>query len=412
MDRILAFVLAAGRVDELLTLTERRPKSAVPVFGIYRVIDFVLSNMMHSGVDSVGILSQYNPFELMRHIGGGEHWDFSGRARTVRILPPYRGLRGSDWYKGTADAIYQNIGYIEEYQPEHVLIASADHVYRMDYQPMFDFHKANKAGVTVCFTRVRKKEKRFGYGMLDAKNRVNKYLEKPDRPPSNLASMTVYLFRTGLLIDLLKDNAHSKSHEFGNDILPLLIRDRTMYGYLFKGPWAYTRTVPSYFDLHRDLLRGKYDLDAWQIRTNLTDRCEYADRVPARINGTVKNSYVSEGCTINGTVVNSVLSPGVRVDDRARVRNSIIFHDCVIKKGAHMDRVICDKDVIVNENARVGTFGYDIPSSEYGDLLSSGATLIGKSVAIPAGSKIGSNTAIFSTARIQSSSIDPGSTLR
>jgi glucose-1-phosphate adenylyltransferase len=164
--------------------------------------------------------------------------------------------------------------------------------------------------------------------------------------------------------------------------------------------------------MHNDMLRRKYDLNAWQIRTNLIDRCEYADRVPARIDGTVKNSFISEGCIINGRVINSVLSPGVRVEAKALVKNSIVLHDCVINKGVQMDRTICDKDVIVNEHARVGTFGHDIPSTEQGDLLSSGVTLIGKSIIIPPGAAIGSNTAIFSTARVEKLKIDPGSTLR
>ncbi len=412
MDKVLALVLAAGRVDELLTLTERRPKSAVPVFGMYRVIDFVLSNMMHSGINVVGVLSQYRPFELMHHIGGGEHWDFSGRAREIRVLPPYRGMRASDWYKGTADAIYQNIGFIEEFNPENVLIASADHIYRMDYQAMYDFHKAKSADVTVCFTSVKKKEKRFGYGILDKKNRVVEYIEKPEKSVMDLASMTVYLFKTGVLINLLKENARNVSHEFGRDILPALTNSGKMFGYIFKGYWAYARTIPSYYKLHQDLLKREIDLEAWQIRTNLIDRCEYADRVPSRIDGQVKNSLISDGCIIKGRVVNSVLSPGVRVDEKASVQNSIIFHDCIIENGSLLDRVICDKDVIVSEKAQIGHFGHDVSSSEFGELLDTGITLIGKSIRIPETARIGSNTAIFSTAKIEQLNIEPGSTLR
>ncbi len=412
MVKVLALVLAAGRVDELLTLTERRPKSAVPVFGMYRVIDFVLSNMMHSGVNAIGVLSQYRPLELMRHIGGGEHWDFTGRARGIRILPPYRGLRASDWYKGTADAIYQNISFIEEYDPECVLIASADHVYRMDYQAIYDFHQTMNADVTVCFTRVKQRDRRFGYGRIDRKQRVVEYIEKPEKPISDLASMTVYLFRTGLLLDLLKENARRDSHEFGRDILPLILNDGKLFGFLFKGLWAYTRTIASYIDLHDDFLKGKYDLGAWQVRTNLVDRCEYSDRVPSRIDGKVLNSYVSEGCVVEGQVINSVLSPGVRVESKAVVKDSIILHDCVIKQGSRLDRVICDKDVTVNEHSAIGAFGHDIPSVEHGELLDSGVTLIGKSVTIPRGTSIGSNTAIYSTARLDRSNIEPGSTLR
>ena len=161
MKSVLAMILAGGRVDELLALTEKRPKAALPIFGTYRIIDFTLSNMMHSGIDNVGVLSQYRPYSLTRHIGTGEHWDFTGRKRGVRILPPYQGFHESDWYKGTADAVFQNVSYIEEYNPEHVLIAAGDHVYRMDYRELVKFHVENKADLTVCFTKAKEKSSWF-----------------------------------------------------------------------------------------------------------------------------------------------------------------------------------------------------------------------------------------------------------
>ncbi|MBE0433814.1 glucose-1-phosphate adenylyltransferase, partial [candidate division WOR-3 bacterium] len=188
---ILAMVLAGGRVDELLCLTEHRPKSALPVFATYRIIDFVLSNLMHAGIRHVGVLSQYRPHALVRHVGTGEHWDFVGRGRGIRLLPPYRGLRASDWYKGTADAVYQNMSYIETFKPEHVLIASADHIYRMDYRPFIRFHVDNDADATVSFTRMKKRSSRFGYGVIDRQGRLLDYQEKPDRPPSAWISMTL-----------------------------------------------------------------------------------------------------------------------------------------------------------------------------------------------------------------------------
>jgi glucose-1-phosphate adenylyltransferase len=167
MSSVLAMVLAGGRVDELLCLTEMRPKSALPVFATHRIIDFVLSNLMHAGISNVGVLSQYRPSALVRHIGTGEHWDFIGRSRDIRMLPPYRGSKASDWYKGTADAVFQNISYIDQFRPEHLLVASADHIYRMDYRPFIEFHISHDADATVCFTRMKKKSSRFGYGVLN-----------------------------------------------------------------------------------------------------------------------------------------------------------------------------------------------------------------------------------------------------
>jgi len=412
MNRTLALVLAAGQVDELLTLTERRPKSAVPVFGIYRAIDFVLSNLMHSGISNVGVLSQFRPYSLLRHIGTGEHWDFIGRTRTLNILPPYRGQKESDWYKGTADAIYQNISFIESHKPDNVLICSADHIYRMDYQPLLQFHIDNKAEATACFTKVISKSKRFGYAVIENNHKIMEYVEKPEKPPTNMASMTVYLFKTSLLIDLLRTNAKENSHEFGRDILPKLVKQEMLYGYKFRDPWYYARTIKSYYKAHQALLGRKFDLSAWQIRTNLIERSEKGDRVPTRVNGSVINSVISEGCVINGQVANSVLSPGVIVDKGAIVQDSIIFHDSLIQSGAFLKRAIIDKDVVIGEDAEIGRSGSDVRSKEYAELLEDGFTLVGKSIKIPTRARIEANSVIFSTTRDIPGEIPAGSTLK
>ncbi len=412
MPNIVAFVLAGGRVDELLCLTEKRPKSALPVFGIYRIIDCVLSNLMHAGIEHVGVLSQYRPSALVRHIGTGEHWDFVGRKRGIRMLPPYRGFKASDWYKGTADAVYQNIAYIEEFNAQHVLIASADHVYRMDYKPFIQFHIDNDADATVCFTRTRKKSSRFGYGIMDRLGRIEKYIEKPETAPGPWASMTLYMFKTDVLLDALYNNAHETSHEFGRDVLPTLMHGHTVYGYRFTGYWAYARTIDSYYTTNMDLLQGKVDLNQWHIRTNLVERCANCERAPASINGTVYNSVISEGCVVEGTVKNSILSPGVRVDTGATVVDSLIYHDAHVNKGAQLNKVICDKDSMIGENCMIGMCGEEVPSREYPDLLHSGITLIGKKCDIPSGTDIGANTAIYSAAEIGRRKIESGSTVR
>jgi len=409
---VLAMVLAGGRVDELLCLTEMRPKAALPVFGTYRIIDFVLSNLMHAGVNNVGVLSQYRPYALVRHIGTGEHWDFVGRSRDIRMLPPYRGSKASDWYKGTADAVYQNISYIEHFHPEHLLVASADHIYRMDYRPFIDFHIDRGADATACFTMTKRKSSRFGYGVIDRTGKLIDYQEKPDKPPSDWVSMTLYLFKTDFMIDVLKTNAKEQSHEFGRDIIAKIGANCRLSAYKFRGYWAYARTVDSYYDTNMDLIRGKVALSDWQVRTNLLERCVRGDRLPAHINGKVANSVVSEGCVIHGIVKNSLLSPGVTVAPGAEVYDSIIFHDTSIEANAKLTKVICDKDVRIGSESTVGGFGADTPSREYKELLRSGITMIGRNTIVPARTEIGANTAIYSGARITQEHIEPGSTIR
>ncbi len=224
--------------------------------------------------------------------------------------------------------------------------------------------------------------------------------------------MTIYLFKTSVLIDLLKSNAKENSHEFGRDILPKLVKNKKLFGYKFNEPWYYARTIKSYYKAHMALLDRKFDLNAWQIRTNMVERNELGDRVPARINGDVKNSVISEGCVIHGSVINSVLSPGVNVEKGAVVRDSIVLHDSLIQANAALNQVICDKDVIVSEDAEIGGLGAEVPSREYGELLADGFTLIGRGVNIPARTRIAANTAIYSTVRSIANNIPAGSTLK
>lgn len=412
MDDVLAMILAGGRVDELLALTEKRPKAALPVFGSYRIIDFVLSNMMHSGLDNVGVLSQFRPYSLMRHIKTGEPWDFIGRKRSVRILPPYKGLQESDWYKGTADAVYQNISYIEEYNPRHVLIAAGDHIYRLDYRELFKEHLENNADLTVGFTRVKEKSSWFGYGIIDRAGVLKKYFEKPKENPSSWASMTVYLFKKEFLYDVLRENARAASHEFGRDIIPRVLTAGRIFAYKFYGYWAYARTVDAYFNANMSFLNRAVDLKSWQVRSDLSEGSARGDRMPASIDGRVSNTIISEGCVIHGEVENSVLSPGVTVDAGARVVDSILMHDTRIGANAKLRKVICDKCCVIDENADIGAYGQSIPSQEFGKLLGSGISVIGRGVRILPNTKIGANTVVYSTANVDAAGIPAGSVLR
>ncbi len=412
MNELVGMILAGGRVDELLTLTERRPKAAVPIFGIYRFIDFVLSNMMRSRIDNVGVLSQFRPYSLMRHLGNGEHWDFIGRKRGLRILPPYKGLKEYDWYRGTADAVYQNIAYIEEFKPRYVIVAAADHIYQLDYRDVLDFHKERNAEVTVCFTKSKIKKPWFGYGVIENNGRLAEYQEKPEKPISDWISMTVYVFQTEVLFELLKENAQTDSHEFGRDIISRLPGKSNIYGYKFDGYWAYARTVNMYYQTNMELLRSKINLRKWQICTNLIEGCTLRDRLPARITGKVSNSYISHGCVIQGTVINSILSPDVVVEKGAEVIDSVVFHGTKIKRNARLKKVICDKQCEIGANAEVGTFGEEIFSTEFENLLNTGITLIGKETKIASGVKIGANTVIYAGKSVIEKEIKPGSTIR
>ncbi|UCC12702.1 MAG: glucose-1-phosphate adenylyltransferase [candidate division WOR-3 bacterium] len=411
MKNIVALLLAGGRVDELLCLTSRRAKAALPIFGIYRFIDFALSNCMHAAIDNIGVLSQYRPHALMRHIGSGEHWDFTGRQRSVRILPPYSGHAGSDWYQGTADAVYQNIAFIEEFSPEHVLIASGDHVYRMDYRPLIQFHIDHNADATVCFTHVPTVHTRFGYGMIDAHDRLIAYEEKPSSPPSDLVSMTLYVFKTRVLIDVLRANAGMSSHEFGRDIIPSMITDYKVYGCLHDGYWAYARSINSYYRTNMDFLEGKIDLHAWQIRTNLLERCAHRDRLPARIDGHAVNSVIGDECVVEGSVEDSILSPGVIIEEHAVVKHAVIFHDTVVHRHAHISRAICDKDVHIHDGAEIGLRGDDVPSKKFGALLNTGITVVGRKATIAHNVRIGANSIIMPSAHVTAMDIPPGSTV-
>jgi glucose-1-phosphate adenylyltransferase len=387
---VLAMILAGGRVDELGVLTFYRPKSAVPFGALYRIIDFPMSNLMHSGIERVGILSQYRPFRLMSHIANGEPWDMVGRNRFATILPPYKGMEAFDWYKGTADAVYQNIDFINLYNPDLVLILSGDHIYKMDYQKMIAFHLEKKADLTIAFTRMPKLgAHRFGQADIEDEDerggKVIRYVEKPEVPLFEWASLTIYLFNPRILVEALVDNAHQETREFGKDIIPSLQGRCKVYGYKHHGYWGYTQTLEEYWQTNMELIgsNSSLDLRSWQVRTNLADRA-IRDRTPARIGSraSVEDSLFYSGCTIKGTVIRSILFPGVTVEEGAVVENSIIFIDTVIGREARVTRCISDLGVIIGCGARIGE-GRNDP-----------LTVIGSSSAIPEGVVISSGTTV------------------
>jgi len=391
----LVLILAGGVGSRLNILVGHRAKPAVPFAGIYRIIDFSLSNVMNSGMTRVGVLTQYKPLSLMRHIGGGEAWDFTGRTRGVKILPPRTGEKESDWYQGTADAIRQNIDFIESNPSEEIVILSGDHIYQMDYDAMVEYHRYKKADVTVAMMVVPLSDMhQFGSGIVDKENRIVEWEEKPENPRTNLASMGIYVFDTRYLLKTL-----SRSREevdFGMHILPRALENDRVFAYPFYGYWRDVGTIQAYWEANMDIIREDSGISPqqWGIRPNLSADGRPMDRAPTRFltGSAVRSSLISAGCVIEGTVVNSVLSPGVHVAEGAVVRDSVIFEDSRIDRGAVVDLTVCDKRVRIGRDAVVGAEGDNgKPNRLFPKHLYTGITLIGKESVVPTGMRIGRN---------------------
>lgn len=391
----LVLLLAGGIGSRLNLLVSRRAKPAVPFGGLYRIIDFSLSNVMNSGFTKVGVLTQYKPLSLMSHIGNGEAWDFTGRTRGVKILPPRTGEQDSDWYQGTADAIRQNIDFIENNPSEQVVILSGDHIYRMDFDAMVSYHQHKKADITIGMMVVPKRDiHEFGTGIINADNRIIDWEEKPKVPRTNLASMGIYVFDTKYLLrTLAKDR---KEVDFGMHIIPRAIKEDGVFAYPFYGYWRDVGTIQSYWETNMDIIRPDSGIspEEWEIRSNPDYGGRPMDRAPARfLDGSrVTSSMVASGCVIEGTVVNSVLSPGVHVKKGATVSNSVIFADSVIEENAVVDLAILDKRVYIGAGSRVGDGdGLDVVNRKFPKHLYTGITLVGKEAMIPPGVRIGRN---------------------
>ncbi len=417
MRDTLAIILAGGVGSRLNILVKLRAKPAVPFGGIYRIIDFALSNVMNSDLSRVAVLTQYKPLSLMGHIGDGSAWDLSGRTREVKILPPRTGEEDSDWYKGTADAVRQNLDFIESRPSSQILILSGDHVYYMDYKDMVKYHRAIGAKVTVAMMTVPwEQTHQFGIGILDDKGRIIDWEEKPKKAKSNLASMGIYVFDTDYLVDSLKRTTET---DFGHHILPKALEDGQLFGYVFKGYWRDVGTIQSFWDAHMDLLDPASGLDpqTWGIVTNLEAGSMPCDWPPAHVvpGAIIENSAISAGCTIKGIVINSVLSPGVTVESGATVKDSIIMHKTVVEKDCMISKVICDKEVTFGQGARVGDPNAKEPNRDFPSHLSTGITLIGKWSQIPQKALVGGNCIIFPkiTARDwKAPNLPSGSTLK
>ena len=398
MEGVVAIILAGGQGERLGILAVERTKPAIPFAGKYRIIDFTLSNCVNSGIYNVAIATQYQPRSLTDHIGIGMPWGFARPDSKIQLLNPYLAREeGRGWYKGTADAVYQNWQFIEEQDAELVVILSGDHIYKMDYNDMIDFHRKNQADATIAVTRLSRDELiHFGTVTVDENQQVTGFQEKVKEPKSDLVSMGVYVFQRELLRQILEDDAQRRSskHDFGRNIFPQLAGNCRLYAYNFEGYWRDVGTIRSYWEANMRLLESPPSISFsadWPIRTK-----EDEPRSPTVIShrGDVVNSMVSHGCIIEGRVENSILSPGVRVAANTVVKYSVIMNDTVIGRESVIDYSILDKDVIIEAGSHVGTGNDFQVNREEPTILNTGLTVVGKGAKIPEGVKIGRNCAI------------------
>ena len=355
----VAMLLAGGQGSRLYTLTEKTAKPAVPFGGKYRIIDFPLSNCVNSGIDTVGVLTQYQPLVLNEYIGNGRPWDLDRSFGGVMVLPPYQGKKGADWYKGTANAIYQNLAFIERYDPEYVLVLSGDHIYKMDYAAMLEAHKKNGADCTIAVLNVTLEEaSRFGIMTSDETGRITEFEEKPANPKSTQASMGIYIFSYKKLKKYLVEDEENPDSEndFGKNIIPsMLANGEKLFAYPFVGYWKDVGTISSLLEANMDLLGNPPKFNLHDKNWRIFSRTSALSPQYLGEGSEVVNSIVTEGCEIYGRVENSVLFAGVTVEKGATVKNSVVMRGCVIKSGATVSRSILDENVIVGNDAFVGT---------------------------------------------------------
>ena len=392
---MIAMLLAGGQGSRLGVLTQKVAKPAVSFGGKYRIIDFPLSNCINSGVDTVGVLTQYQPLRLNSHIGIGIPWDLDRNVGGVTILPPYERSKGSDWYTGTANAIYQNLEYMESYNPDYVLILSGDHIYKMDYEVMLEYHKANNADVTIaCMPVPIEEASRFGIVITDDNNRITEFEEKPANPRSNLASMGIYIFSWPALKEALIAMSEEPGCDFGKHLIPYCHgKGERIFAYEYNGYWKDVGTLGSYWEANMELIDiiPEFNLyeEYWKIYTK-------SDIIPPQYvaaDAVIERSIIGEGTEVHGTITNSVIGAGVTIEPGAEVHDSIIMRDCHIKAGAKINKAIVAEDTTVGEGAELGVGEY-APSKYDQKVYQFDLVTIGEHSVIPDHVKIGKNTAI------------------
>ncbi len=396
---MIAMLLAGGQGSRLGILTRNVAKPAVTFGGKYRIIDFPLSNCINSGVDTVGVLTQYRPLRLNQHIGIGIPWDLDRKSGGVTILAPHvkGGGDSGEWFMGTANAIYQNLEFLDSNHPEYVLILSGDHIYKMDYSKMLAFHKEKKAAATIAVLEVPMEEaSRFGIMNTEDDDKVYEFEEKPEQPKSNLASMGIYIFTWSRLREaLIEDSKIHPDSDFGKHIIPRMLEEgQTMYAYRFKGYWKDVGTIESYWQANMELIKTLPDFnlyeDFWKIYTNSDHQPPQYTAQGAKIS----TSIVSDGSEVYGEVYHSVLGPEVIVKKGAVIRDSIIMEDTVIGENAYIERCIIDEGCHVGDGVKIGV-GENIPNESKPNIYATGITVIGDYTSIPDHVTIGKNCVLF-----------------
>ena len=392
---MIAMLLAGGQGSRLGVLTEKVAKPAVAFGGKYRIIDFPLSNCINSGIDTVGVLTQYQPLRLNTHIGIGIPWDLDRNEGGVTVLPPDEKSTSSEWYTGTANAIYQNLAYMEQYNPDYVLILSGDHIYKMDYEVMLDFHKVNKADITIaCMPVPIEEASRFGIMVTDESNRITEFEEKPEHPSSNLASMGIYIFSWPVLKEALIALKDQNGCDFGKHILPYCKeKGQRLFAYEYNGYWKDVGTLGSYWEANMELIDiiPEFNLyeEFWRIYTK-------GDVIPPQYiseDAVVDKCIIGEGTEIYGEVHNSVIGPNVVIGKGSVIRDSIIMKNTSVGENVVMDKAIVAEDVVVGNNVVIGC-GEEAPNVLKPAVYSFGLAAIGENSVIPDNVKIGKNTAI------------------
>lgn len=410
--KVLAIILAGGRGSRLDILSEQRVKPSVPFAGKFRIIDFTLSNCTNSGLYDIAILTQYIPFSLNDHIGSGKPWDLDRRDTKVTLLQPH-----NEWYNGTADSVKKNLHYIKKGQYDYVLILSGDHIYKMNYMKMIKNHIENDAELTVgCNVIDPKDAHHFGMMQTDDQLHITDFVEKPKNSNLTLASMGIYVFKTESLFKYI-NAIDEKNLDFGKHVIPKMVEETDVFAYKFKGYWKDVGTYDAYLDTNLGLIEtvDKIQLDMYDPSWKIFTRSEEMPSAKIGSKADIKQALISNGSIVAGQVTRSVISPGVVIHPLAVVKNSVILNDVEIKAGAIVENCIIDKHTIIEESAMVG-FGDDqTPNKERPDLLSSGITVVGKSVHVPKNMVIGRNVRIFSSAdlsKVPENIIYSGSTLK
>lgn len=389
MRNTVSLVLAGGINLGFSVLTHNRAKSALPFCGHFRVVDFVLTNLSRSGINNVGIMIQYLPGSLIDHIGVGRAWDYGATNRRLKLMPPFVGMGKTEWFRGSADAIYQNLNFVTDHQAEHVLIVCADHVYSMDYRSLMDFHVRRNADLTIMTTQRPKNTDPDHYGYVTSDNwgRVEDFVEKPDQPPHETVSTGVYLFKADVLCERLERmRRENTNHHLPTTVVEPLVEEGRVFAYFYEEDWNYLPDIEAYVAFHQRLLKGQSTINPErdQVVTELCDR-DLGSR-PAPYFGPlseIQDSLISPGCVIEGTVVGSVLSPGVRVAPKAVVRDCILFHDCQALEGSSIQGVVSDKDAVFHGYCHVGGEPRDTTESLFRNL-----TVVGKGAQILQGVRV------------------------